>query len=81
MVNADRSRTRDLNLGMRIRSDVSFGPSRHDKCRTRRVMMLSNAVFIVGDLDGPASRLSPAFAFAFCFVYEFKRADDTTQIR
>ena len=40
--------------------DLSFGPSRHDKRRTRRVMMLSNAAFIVGDLDGPASRSSPA---------------------
>jgi hypothetical protein len=42
--------------------DLSFGPSRHDKRRTRRIMMLSNTAFVrvAGDLEGPASRSSPA---------------------
>lgn len=39
--------------------DLSFGPSRHDKRRTRRIMMLNNTAF-VRVVEGPASRSSPA---------------------
>lgn len=41
---------------------LSFGPGRHDKRRTRRVMMLTNTAFVrvAGDLEGLASRSSPA---------------------